>query len=73
MPVMSGLEMIENVKNSGFTPHFIILTVYAEFEYARTAFRKFPTNLNPSGSKLVGSEFHLANYIQNFSGSFRNE
>lgn len=39
MPVMSGLEMIENVKNSGFTPHFIILTVYAEFEYARTAMR----------------------------------
>lgn len=39
MPIMNGLEMIEQVQKSGFSTQFIILTGYAEFEYARTAMR----------------------------------
>ena len=36
MPVMDGLEMIRQIHEKNFFPQFVILTVYAEFEYART-------------------------------------
>ena len=39
MPVMNGLDMIEEVQKSGIQTRCIILTGYAEFEYARTAIR----------------------------------
>ena len=39
MPIMNGLEMIEQIQQSGFSTQFIILTGYAEFEYARTAMK----------------------------------
>lgn len=37
MPVMTGLDMIRQVQSSGFHTRCVILTGYADFEYARTA------------------------------------
>ncbi len=37
MPVMNGLDMIEEVKKNHFHTRFVILTGYADFEYARKA------------------------------------
>ena len=37
MPEMTGLELIEKVLKSGICSRFIILTAYADFEYARKA------------------------------------
>ena len=37
MPGLSGLEVIQEAKKQGFSGHFIILTGYSEFEYAKTA------------------------------------
>lgn len=37
MPVMNGLDMIRQVQEAGFFTRCVILTGYAEFEYARTA------------------------------------
>lgn len=37
MPGMSGLDVIREARAQGFTGHFIILTGYSEFEYARSA------------------------------------
>ncbi|MCI8269758.1 MAG: response regulator [Lachnospiraceae bacterium] len=37
MPGYSGLEVIQKAKEQGFAGHFIILTGYSEFEYAKTA------------------------------------
>lgn len=37
MPVMNGLDMIEEVQKSHFHTRFVILTGYADFEYARKA------------------------------------
>ena len=37
MPVMNGLDMIEKVQKSQFHTRFVILTGYADFEYARKA------------------------------------
>lgn len=37
MPGLSGLEVIREAKNQGFEGHFIILTGYSEFEYAKSA------------------------------------
>lgn len=34
---LSGLEVIQEVKNQGFTGHFLIRTGYSEFEYAKSA------------------------------------
>lgn len=35
MPKMSGLEMIKKIKDMGYVCTFVILSGYAEFEYAR--------------------------------------
>lgn len=37
MPGMTGLEVIQEARRQGFTGHFIILTGYSEFEYAKKA------------------------------------
>lgn len=37
MPGLSGLEVIQKAKEQGFEGHFIILTGYSEFEYAKQA------------------------------------
>lgn len=37
MPVMSGLQLVEHLKNTGYPADYIILSGYAEFEYAKTA------------------------------------
>ncbi len=37
MPGITGLEVIKEAKKQGFAGHFIILTGFSEFEYARTA------------------------------------
>lgn len=39
MPVMNGIEMIEQLKQRDFTGRFVILSGYNDFEYARTALR----------------------------------
>lgn len=39
MPKISGLEMIEKIKEIGVDCIFVILTGYADFEYARQAIR----------------------------------
>lgn len=39
MPVMDGLEMLENLQKQGCKSKVIILSAYSEFEYARTAIR----------------------------------
>lgn len=39
MPVMGGLEMLEEVKRLGIRCHFIVLSGYSEFEYAQKALR----------------------------------
>lgn len=39
MPVMNGIQMIEELKRRGFAGRFVILSGYNDFEYARTAIR----------------------------------
>lgn len=39
MPKIDGLEMIEKIQNLGLRPVCLVLSGYAEFEYARTAIR----------------------------------
>lgn len=39
MPDMSGLEMLEEMKNQGISAKTIVLSAYSEFEYARQAMR----------------------------------
>ncbi|MBT9777774.1 response regulator [Clostridium sp. MCC353] len=39
MPVMDGLELIEACSGKGHSCHFILLTGYKEFEYAKRAMR----------------------------------
>lgn len=39
MPRLSGTELIEAARSSGFTGEFIILSGYSEFKYAQTAIR----------------------------------
>lgn len=39
MPKIDGLKMIEEIQTLGLHPEFIVLSGYAEFEYARTAIR----------------------------------
>ena len=39
MPVMDGLEMLEEAVKQGHHCHFVILSGYSEFEYAQTALR----------------------------------
>lgn len=37
MPVMDGLEMLEEIQEAGLFPKVIVLTAYSEFAYARQA------------------------------------
>ena len=37
MPGMSGIDLIREARNAGYEGHFIILTGYAEFEFAKSA------------------------------------
>lgn len=39
MPVMNGLDMIEQLRQKGYTGKVIILSGYSDFEYARQALR----------------------------------
>lgn len=39
MPVMDGLEMLQESVRLGNHCHFVILSGYSEFEYAQTALR----------------------------------
>ncbi|MCP3779337.1 response regulator transcription factor [Paenibacillus sp. MZ03-122A] len=39
MPVMDGLQLIEHLKSSGHHLHFMILSGYADFEYAKQAIK----------------------------------
>lgn len=54
MPIMDGLEMIQDIKNSNTEVEFLILSSYGEFEYAQEAILlgasayTLKTELNPS-------------------------
>lgn len=37
MPIMNGLDMIQELRSQNINTHCVILTGYAEFDYARTA------------------------------------
>ncbi|WP_310603015.1 response regulator transcription factor [Anaerosporobacter sp.] len=37
MPAMTGLELIEAAREAGYKGHFLILTGYSDFEYAKSA------------------------------------
>ena len=37
MPTMNGLDMIAQIQENGLSPQFVVLSGYAEFEYARSA------------------------------------
>ncbi len=39
MPVVTGLELLEKIRGKDFDAHFVILSGYADFEYARKAIR----------------------------------
>lgn len=39
MPGLDGIRMIEDLKEAGIKPEFIIITGYSEFEYARQAIK----------------------------------
>lgn len=39
MPVMDGLQLIEHLRSSGHHLHFMILSGYADFEYAKQAIK----------------------------------
>lgn len=39
MPVMDGLQLIQHLRNAGRQIHFIILSGYADFEYAKQAIK----------------------------------
>ncbi|MBB6632862.1 response regulator [Cohnella thailandensis] len=39
MPYKDGLSMIEDCLNDGLSPHFVVLTGFDEFEYARRALK----------------------------------
>ena len=39
MPEIDGLELIERMRDAGLCRNFLILSAYAEFDYARTALR----------------------------------
>ena len=37
MPYLSGIELIEAARSQNYHTHFVLVSAYAEFEYARTA------------------------------------
>lgn len=39
MPFCDGLSLIKNIKETGYSPTFIILSGYADFEYAKSAIK----------------------------------
>ncbi len=39
MPIIDGLELIRQSREAGLSPHFILISGYKEFEYARTALK----------------------------------
>jgi two-component system response regulator YesN len=39
MPFCDGLNLIKNIKETGYSPTFIILSGYADFEYAKAAIK----------------------------------
>lgn len=39
MPVLTGMELIEKARESGYTGEFIILSGYSDFQYAQTALK----------------------------------
>ena len=39
MPRMDGIEMMRRLRERDCTAHFIVLTAYDEFDYARSALR----------------------------------
>lgn len=61
MPVMNGIQMIENLRDCGFEGKVIILSGYSDFEYARQALR---LNVDDYISKPVTVE-ELKKVIQN--------
>ena len=62
MPVMNGLDMIEEVQKAHFHTRFVILTGYADFEYARKAIHLGVSDylLKPIVPKTLEDILHLS-------------
>ncbi len=79
MPAMDGLEMVRQIQHEGMAPQIVILTGYAEFEYARTAIqlgvsdyllkpvsiKALDKTVNSCREQIMASQNQLrANYLQ---------
>ncbi|WP_338556444.1 response regulator [Paenibacillus sp. KS-LC4] len=64
MPVMSGLDMIEQLRKEGFKGKIIILSGYSDFEHARQALRFNVTEYVSKPISLPTLKSMLSNVIQ---------
>ena len=55
MPEMTGLQLLKNMKEKGFSPVAIVISAYSEFEYAQEALKLGVVNylLKPIGKKKL--------------------
>jgi two-component system, response regulator YesN len=55
MPEMTGLQLLKNLKEKGFSPVVIVISAYSEFEYAQEALKLGVVNylLKPIGKKKL--------------------
>ncbi|SDL71274.1 response regulator transcription factor [Paenibacillus jilunlii] len=64
MPVMSGLDMMEQLRKEGFQGKIIILSGYSDFEHARAALRFHVTDYVSKPISLPTLKSILSNVIQ---------
>lgn len=70
MPGLSGLEVIQKAKEQGFEGHFIILTGYSEFEYAKQA---ISMGVDGYLLKPIEEEAYLKSYHSRNEGKARKD
>ncbi|MBK5201597.1 MAG: response regulator [Spirochaetaceae bacterium] len=73
MPKIDGLKMIEDIQQMGLSPKFVLLTGFADFEYARKALRLGVTDyiLKPVSikkMKILLEKLSKNNKIEEFEG-----
>lgn len=64
MPVMSGLDMMEQLRTEGFQGKIIILSGYSDFEHARQALRFHVTDYVSKPISLPTLKSILSNVVQ---------
>ncbi|AIQ70198.1 response regulator transcription factor [Paenibacillus graminis] len=64
MPVMSGLDMMEQLRKEGFQGKIIILSGYSDFEHARAALRFHVTDYVSKPISLPTLKSILSNVVQ---------